>query len=527
MGYIPYDTESQTVSKTLEYSYDDWCVSVLAKSKNESDFHLYSQKGQFYRNLYNPETGFMQPKGSDYQWFRNFDPMQPAGNYTEGNAWQYTTFVPHDLNQLIELMGGDSKFDSWLDSCFSRKNDPSKMSIADVTGLIGQYAQGNEPSHNMAYLYNYIGKPWKTQDKVFQIVNTLYNDQPDGLCGNEDAGQMSAWYVLSAMGFYPVTPGTETYAIGTPLFNQVTLHLENGKKFSIKALNVSRQNHYIQSVTFNGKEYTKSFLSHSSIMQGGELVIQLSNKPGLNWGTRMEDRPHTIGYPSAAIPQIISNDRIFEITAEVMLSCRDKNATIRYTTDGSEPSETSPVYVAPFRLTGSAVVKARGYRDGLHPSYAVSATFDKMTPVPSVKIDHPQSGLAFEYIEGYCMTVEDMKKFSPGKTGTIPTVNINAITDDRAFGYHFNGYISAATSGVYSLFLNSNDGSNLYIDGKLLVDNDGSHGAQEKWGSVALSKGYHVVQINYFQMGGAKKLVFSWKKPKGEKEEVPAGALFH
>ncbi|MEA3478472.1 MAG: GH92 family glycosyl hydrolase, partial [Bacteroidota bacterium] len=217
IGFIPYEKYSQSVSRTLEYSYDDWTVTRLAKDLSDADFHLYNQRGQFYRNLYDQITGFMRPRSSDYQWLGLFDPLAISNHFTEGNAYQYSLFVPQDIEGLIELMGGDNKFEQWLDICFTTEMDTTKTHLADVTGRIGQYAQGNEPSHHMAYLYNYAGAPWKTQQLVRQIMDTLYSDQPDGISGNEDAGQMSAWYVLSAMGFYSVTPGMDYYVIGSPL----------------------------------------------------------------------------------------------------------------------------------------------------------------------------------------------------------------------------------------------------------------------------------------------------------------------
>lgn len=525
-GFIPFDAENQSVSKTLEYSYDDWCVSVLARQFSEADYQFYASKGQFYRNLFNPGVGFMQPKGSDW-WVEPFDPVAVSGAYTEGNAFQYSLFVPHDINGLIKLMGGGDQFESWLDTCFSLKNTEEKAELQDVTGLIGQYAHGNEPSHHMAYLYNFVGKPWKTQEKVNQILTMLYTDQPDGLCGNEDAGQMSAWYVLSAMGFYPVTPGIPSYVIGSPLFDQVTIHLENKKDFIIRAERANQSDFYIRSAKLNGKSYTKSYLDHTSIMQGGELVVEMSDSPGAFWGTQPEDRPKTEEYLSAAIPQIESDDHIFEDLADVTLTCADPKVQIRYTTDGSEPSEHSMLYTAPFQLKETTTVKAKGFLSGVHESYAVAANFSKMTPQPPVSVVKPQAGIRFEYLEDYFLSIADMKKYQVVKTGTISTVNITAITDDRAFGYRFKGYILVPVTGVYSFYLNSNDGSNLYIGEQLLVDNDGSHGAQEKWGSVALVKGFHRIQVNYFQMGGKKELKLSWKKPNGNKEEIPAQAFYH
>ncbi len=528
LGFIPYDTDNQNVSKTLEYSYDDWSVSVLAKSFSEEDFRFYSSKGQFYRSLYDSKTGFMRPKSSDFRWFEPFDPTKSSGNYTEGNAWQYSMFVLQDINGLINLMGGDEKFETWLDDCFSQKTDQSEMPSGDVTGLIGQYAHGNEPSHHMAYLYNFAGKPWKTQEVVAKILSGLYSDRADGLCGNDDAGQMSAWYVFSSMGFYQVTPGLPYYVIGSPVFDKVTIHLENGKDFTIRTKKAGSKNIYIQSATLNGNDYSKSFLNHSDIMNGGEMVFTMGDSPNQSWGSKSEDRPHTEGYPSASIPEIRSKDQTFLKQATVVLSCNDQNTNIRYTTDGSDPVETSPIYSEPLTLTESATVKARGFASGLNSSYPVSMDFEKLIPTPAAELQSaPRPGLNYKYMETYCISVDDMKKFEFSKSGTIPTFSIAAINDDRAFAYEFSGYILIPASGIYSFSLNSNDGSNLLLDGKLLVDNDESRTNQDKWGKRSLEKGWHAIEVNYFQMGGKKRLMVSWENPDGKMEEIPEQVLFH
>ncbi|MEZ5106388.1 MAG: GH92 family glycosyl hydrolase [Draconibacterium sp.] len=527
IGFIPYEEESQSVSRTLEYSYDDWCVSRLAKEMNEDDFNFYSQKGKFYQNLYCAESGFMRPRGSDYQWLTPFDPMEATEHYTEANAYQYSLFVPQDINGLIELMGGNASFEKWLDNCFSIENDPSKMYHSDVTGMIGQYAHGNEPSHHMAYLYNFVGKPRKTQERVWQIMDSFYTDKPDGLCGNEDAGQMSAWYILSAMGFYQVTPGLDYYVLGTPLFDKVTIHFENGKEFIISANNVNLQNKYVQSVSFNGQDYGKSFLKHSDIMQGGEFHFEMGDRPSESWGVNPEDCPRTVDYPAPPMPKVESKEFSFINSTEVVLSCDNSGASIYYTTDGSDPGETSNLYEKPFQINKSSVVKARSFIKGMHPSYPVSVDFEQLTPQPSVSVGKVSSGLSYEYLEGYCVKMEDMKNYPVLKSGIIPTFSIAAIKDDRSFAYRYKGFINVPSDGVYEFFVNSNDGGILYLDGKMLINNDGFHKTQEKWKKTGLAKGFHSVQLDYFQMGGAKALTVSWKIPGKEKEEIPAGVLFH
>jgi len=526
-GFIPWDAESQSVARTLEYCYDDWCVSRLAVAFNDADFHLYSQKGSLYKNLFDASTGFMRPRGSDYQWLTPFNPLAESGHYTEANAYQYTTFVPHDINRLITLMGGDEKFDHWLDLCFSTENDLSLQNLQDMTGLIGQYAHGNEPSHNMAYLYSFIGKSWKSQQKARQIVDLFYTDQPNGLCGNDDAGQISAWYILSAMGFYPATPGLEDYVIGSPLFDKVTIHLENGKEFIIKANKSGIYNRYVQSVTLNGKDHLKSYFKHRDIASGGEMVFEMGDLPNKNWGSERDNRPHTIDYPMPATPRIESKTKSFLQYADVSLTCDDKEATIHYTIDGTDPSLSSPLYSGTIRLENSVTIRARTFCKGQNPGYMVSADFEKLMPVPSTEVENAENGIHYDYLEGYCVKVEDMKKYPVQSSGIIPTFNISAITDKKPFGYTFYGYLNAPVSGVYTIYLNSNDGGILSLDGRMIIDNDGFHRTQEKSKKVALEKGYHPIHLNYFQMGGAKALNVSWEKPGSQKEEIPAGALFH
>ncbi|NQU50975.1 MAG: glycoside hydrolase family 92 protein, partial [Bacteroidetes bacterium] len=299
LGYIPADKTGGSVSMVMEYSYNDWSVAQMAKHLNkETDFQDFQQRARFYQNLFDPSTGFMRPKNIDGSWISPFDPTEGSDHFVEGNSYQYSLFAPHDINGLIDLIGGDEKFITWVNALFTVESKHDEEAI-DATGLIGQYAHGNEPSHHMAYLYNYAGAPWKTQSMVRQILETMYNDQPNGLSGNEDCGQMSAWYILSSMGFYPVCPGDPTYIIGSPLFKKVTINLENGKQFTICTNNVSNENKYIQSVTLNGETYNKSYFMHDDIMNGSELVFEMGSTPNKNWGSSKESRPKSGNFEKA------------------------------------------------------------------------------------------------------------------------------------------------------------------------------------------------------------------------------------
>lgn len=282
-GYIPCDKINESVSKTLEYAYDDWCVAQMAKALGYDDDYLYFMKqAGNYANVFDKTTGFMRGKTSDGQWKVPFSPLfsnHRDDEYTEGNAWQYSWFVPHDVKGLINLHGGEEAFGIKLDSLFTLPSTMEGENVSpDISGMIGQYAQGNEPSHHVVYLYNYIGQPHKTQFYINKIRRELYNSSPAGLCGNEDCGQMSAWYVFSALGFYPVNPVELKYQLGTPLFSKATIRLGAEKKFTITANKQNDQYIYVQKVILNGKELKRSWITHDEIMQGGELEFVLTDR---------------------------------------------------------------------------------------------------------------------------------------------------------------------------------------------------------------------------------------------------------
>ena len=301
-GYIPYDKLRESVSRTLEYAYNDWCVAQLAKALGKTaDYELFMNRAASYKNVIDENTGLARPKDSNGNWLIPFNPTfvghGDERHYTEANAWQYTWFVPHDVQGLIDLEGGRQNFLNKLDTLFTMSSEVQETT-SDVTGLIGQYAHGNEPSHHTLYLYNYAGAPWKAQELARKVMDELYHDGPDGLCGNEDMGQMSAWYVLSAMGFYPVAPGQNVYAIGSPEFSKVILHLDrsyyDAEQFVIETVNNSKENKYIQSATLNGNTLNKPWFTHEQIKNGSTLVFRMGREPNKNLGSRPEDAPPSL-----------------------------------------------------------------------------------------------------------------------------------------------------------------------------------------------------------------------------------------
>lgn len=299
-GYIPADHGPESVASAMEYAISDWAISKLAeKLGKKEDAKYFAERAKAYKKYFDPETRFMRGKMLDGSWRTPFDPVSAQhriNDYCEGNAWQYLWMVPQDPEGLIALLGGDKPFVAKLDELFSRSSVLDEGASMDISGLIGQYAHGNEPSHHTTYIYAYAGEQYKTADKVDYILNELYTDKPDGLSGNEDCGQMSAWYIFSSMGFYPVNPSNGMYVFGRPLFGEVTIALPGNKSFKVETENNSSKNIYIQSVTLNGKKHSKSFITHKEILKGGELKFVMGSKPNLEFGKKQEDRPKSIVY---------------------------------------------------------------------------------------------------------------------------------------------------------------------------------------------------------------------------------------
>ncbi|MFT3738351.1 MAG: GH92 family glycosyl hydrolase [Breznakibacter sp.] len=295
LGYIPCDKEKESVSKAMEYALSDWCIAQMAHDLGQAgDAVYYGQRAKAYTNYFDKETLFMRAKLSTGNFRTPFDPFQSThewGDYTEGNAWQYTWLVPHDVEGLVGLFGSEERFATKLDSLFVVSGHMGHEASPDISGLIGMYAQGNEPSHHVPYLYAYIGQQWKTAGLVRQILTQMYTDKPDGLCGNEDCGQMSAWYVMSALGFYQVNPANGVLILGSPLFDKATVKLPGQKSFSITALQNKPGNKYIQRATLNGTPITRSYITYDELMAGGTLELEMGPAPNTTFGSGKNDRP--------------------------------------------------------------------------------------------------------------------------------------------------------------------------------------------------------------------------------------------
>lgn len=375
-GFIPLDKEHESVSKGLEYCFDDWCISVFAKKMGDNAvYEQFNERAQFYKNIFNPQNGFMQSRLNG-GWQYPFDPKEVNYNFTEANSWQYSFYVPHDILTFIEMQGGNESFSKKLDQMFNEKSKTSGNDQADITGLIGQYAHGNEPSHHVAYLYNYCGKPWKTQFIVRKIMSELYTNKPDGLCGNEDCGQMSSWYVLSSMGFYPVNPANGIYDLGSPIFDTVIIQLENGKNFTVIAHNNSANNVYVQRVKLNGLSYDKSYITHKNIIEGGKIEFFMGPNPATQraissnciYGSRISDRIIT------PVPYTNQSLRSFHDTIHISLSCADKKAQIFYSVKG-EINKSPIKYTKPLILDSDTELEAYAISEGKIKSKTIIASY--------------------------------------------------------------------------------------------------------------------------------------------------------
>ena len=376
-GFIAMEDERESVSKVLEYAYDDWCIAQVARMLGRNDdYERYMLRAQSYKNVFDPVSGFMRPR-SNGGWIEPFDPREVTFAFTEANSWQYTFFAPQDIGGLMSLMGGPRRFARKLDHMFAAESRTTGREQVDITGLIGQYAHGNEPSHHMAYLYNYAGEPWQTQFRVRQIMDQFYKPTPDGLIGNEDCGQMSAWYVFSAAGFYPVTPGSKIYAIGSPLFPEVRFRFENGKSFVVKARDVSDRNVYVQSATLNGKRYAKSYLEHDDLMAGGELVFQMGSQPNRQWGLGLAPLASKSGFELMPVP-VLTAAKTFRNKLEIRVQNLAPSTAVYYTTDGTEPTSRSTRYVRPFAIDKNTTVKARAIDARGRQSSVVTGSFHRI-----------------------------------------------------------------------------------------------------------------------------------------------------
>jgi predicted alpha-1,2-mannosidase len=377
-GYIPADVEGESVSRTLEYGYDDFCIATFAGALgHEADRETYLRRSAAWRHLLGPD-GFLRPRANG-RWVTPFDPYEVTFHFTEANAWQYRFFVPHDIAGLAERLGGHRAVEAALDALFAADSRTRGREQADITGLAGQYAHGNEPSHHMAYLYALAGAPHKTQAMVHHLVDTMYRAAPDGLAGNEDCGQMSAWLVWSALGLYPVTPGMPDYVLGTPLFERATVRLENGRTFTIRTRRQTAGAFYVQGAALNGRPHLRATLTHDDLLAGGELVFDLGAEPS-PWGATTEPVRRIDSAVERIVPApVAEGPEVFVDIAEIRLLGADPADALFYTLDGTEPYERSDRYASPLRVATDGSVTFRARR-GTDWSPTVVASWRRIDP---------------------------------------------------------------------------------------------------------------------------------------------------
>ena len=528
-GYIPSNIKRESVSCTLEYAYDDWAIARMAQAMGRDDvFGEYARRALNYVNVFDGSTCFFRGRQSDGNWSAPFEEFATGRDYTEATPWHYRFFVPHDVNGLIQLFGSREAFIREMDRLFTLESDEMQLDVSDVTGLMGQYAHGNEPSHHMAYLYNYVGQPWKTQELTRRLLHEMYAPTPEGIIGNEDCGQMSAWYVFSSLGFYPVCPGSNEFALTAPQFPKAVVRLANGRTLTVTADN-PRRSVYIASVTLDGKPIDRNYITYDELMQGGDLHFALRPRPDYERGTDDAAAPHSLTRGEVvSIPYTTQNVSLFTEPIAVALATTTSGAEIRYTLDGSEPTETSALYAAPVPVDRSLTLKAKGFKPGAAPSRTLTleaekAVFRKGAPAGETAT---RPGVAYSYYEGVFSCVNDIRKGKYVSSGTMPAPSIAQAPQEDHFAYVFTGLILIPERGVWEFMTKSDDGSVLTIGDRKVVDNDGSHASVMATGRVALEAGLHPYTLLYFEDYEGQDLSWGWKAPGAEGfEAIPEANL--
>jgi predicted alpha-1,2-mannosidase len=532
MGFVP--TEEGPVSNTLEYAYDDWCVAQMAKALGKTDDYIYfMQRSQNYRNVFDQSTKYMRPKYAGGPWLEEFTPVISSfgkedtyctRDYVEANAWQYSWFVPHDLKGLTELMGVD-EFNNRLEAGFEKSRPIFTSRFVN---------HSNQPNMQAGWLFNYSGKPWLTQYWVREILDNYYGTTPfNGYPGDEDEGQMGAWYVMSAMGLFEMDGGASiepVYELSGPIFEKITISLDPkyypGKEFVIEAKNTSSKNRYIQSALLNGKPLDRFWFKHSEMIKGGKLVLEMGTEPNKSWAAKSDHPQINDVEPIVTTPYVTETERLFLEQQTVQLACDTKGAEIFFTTDGSEPGRKSNLYQKPFVVNKTTAIKMKAFV-GERSSLPAQTEIRKAILAAAVEPGEVDPGLNFKYHKGSFKTVNDFAESTPVKSGVAPFFSTEACEMEQYFAFQFDGFLKVPQDGLYTIYLAANDGAKLRIDGLLLIDNDGLHPLTEIYKRVALKAGFHPISVDYFQEGGAQGFNVSWRGPGFTKAEIPATVLFH
>lgn len=524
-GFIPSnEVGKKSVSKSVEYAYNDWCMAQIAqKLGHTADYKFYLERSKNYRNLFDGQTGFFRGRQNDGVFKKGFRGNYMDDNFTEATPWQYRHYAPHDIVGLTNLLGGRDSLTSSLDKLFNADTAILGRRLPDVTGALGQYAHGNEPSHGTIFLYAYSSEPWKTSVFSREVIDRFYQNSTQGLSGNDDCGQMSAWYVFASLGMYPMCPGSDEFILTAPAFTQASINLPDGKKFTIKVKG-DRKNVYIDQIYLNGKQIDRNFIKYAEIMNGGTIEFTLSKTPNKTRGISPKVLPASMTTEQSAPTPYISGDfRNFLDTYSVKLNVRNPQAKMYYTLDGSKPGKHSLEYVKPFTLTKSATVKAVAYVDGMKESDLMTVEASKADFLPGEIVPILNKGITYEYYEGEMKSTENMLKMKPVEIGTTAAHDIKALKHRQFFyGYIFKSFIKIETKEVYTFYVMSDDGAVVLIDDQPVVLNDGSHSSTLANGNIALDKGYHKLEVRYYQGTESSSLKFgmkgggvnSWEFPK-------------
>lgn len=529
LGFIPANKMRENVSCALEYAYDDWCIARFAQAMGRNDVaQEYYKRARNYVNVFDGGTGFFRGRNLDGSMVDPFNPFETSREYTEANAWQYRYFTPHDLEGLGQLLGGKESLIAAMDDLFNASSEIAG-GVSDMTGLVGQYVHGNEPSHHITYIYNWLGQAWKTQELTRRMLEEMYDDTPEGISGNEDCGQMSAWYIMTAMGLYEVCPGSAEFTFTSPIFDKVSFTLPNGKALCITANNPAR-NKYIQSVEFNGKVLDKAFITYGQLMEGGELHFTLGSKPNKDLWTSADARPYSLSTEGELVSPVyytIEGGRIdlFLDTLTMTLGSRTEGAEVHYTLDGTEPTMASPLYTAPFTMDETTTVRAKAFKDG-KASIEFKTTAQKCHYRSATKTGALENGVKYRYYTGdFSCTDDILAKGVFVKEGKLARPNLDAAEQEDYYGFIYTGYIDIPETDVWTFAVLSDDGALLQIDGKDAVDNDGSHSAILMKGFAPLEAGKHPFTLKYLESYEGQELKVFWMR-NGELVEIPDNAFF-
>jgi predicted alpha-1,2-mannosidase len=528
-GFV-LSTVREGVAKNLEYAYDDYCGYILAKNlKKYTDTNTFLQRAFNYKNTFEGSYGLMRGKDKRFRWRTPFNPFAWGGDFTEGNSWHYSWSVFQDPQGLINLMGGRSKMIAKMDSVFTLPQlynfDYYGWKIHEITELenakMGQYSHGNQPMQHFIYLYNYAGAPYKCQYWNRYILNNLYNSTEKGYCGDEDNGQTSAWYVMSAMGFYSVCPGSAEYVLSSPLFDKVKIKNDIGTEFVIEAFNNAADRPYIQLAYKDKIAFNNTYFTHSDLLKGGTLQLEMGAKPNSLWASKKSSAPFSLSKQSKCSPPYIQGKTgVIADSTLISLHSLTDSTTIYFTLDNSEPNHLSKKYHQPFYVKNTCTLKAVATRNGFLTSDETQAFFDN-TFINSTLVTASQKGIKYAYFEGDWETLPNFDLITPIKRGVLNQISLEPKERKNNFAILYEGMIEIENDDLYTFYFKTDDGCRFYIGDKLIHEALGRHGMEEYNESVKLRKGFHKIRIEYNEIDGGEGILIKYESKSTLKTELP------